>query len=517
MFVPNMYPEAVASMDSATRRSLINSGQGVKSTQLNGNNGEVTGSDDTPKNHFKKLMKHLREDAKKHHLGRELGHLTGSLVRELPGGNAAVAAANSLAADPAMRKIVQSAVDKKVNKINNKLSGSGSYTTGRGRYMTGRGMYSTEPSGVSNALVNGDSHSRVAATNGRRDENGTIVMTRSEFISPINAKGSQAYSVTTYSINPGLQGVFNWLSQIAQNYSEYQLMQLVFVYKPVVSAMSVSSVGSLGTVVMAHNPNAGEAGYSSFDQIINVNTAVEGNIAQRITCGVECDPRKSNSEDLYIRTGVVPAGQDIKTYDHGKLNIGLFGIPTDYIAGTQIGLLFAEYSVMLSKPRIWAAIGNAINTDVFCSGGGETLALPFGTVISRNQNNTLGGTMTKVTMSDYIFPDNYEGTVCVTWYFYANTAGINPLQVGDVTPSGNVVSFDAGISTGCLTTSEDYSVGTETRAVYTGYFTVTLAAKTNGNTLNFAGSSGSLDFQSTLAVRQINPLVADIGNNLVPI
>jgi len=515
MFVPNMYPEAVVSMLCLPGNTMINSGLGLLFSQLNGSNGEVTGTDDMPNKKFKKLLKHLRADAKKHHLGRELGNLGLGAVETLPGGAIAANAARAAMSDPTIKKFVQSAVDKQVNKLAVR-TGAGGYSTGR----TGSGMYGTSSAmggHRSNALVGGDSHGRVPTTNGQRDENGTIMIKRTEFISPINAKGSQKYSVSTFSINPGLSSIFNWLSQIAQNYSEYQLLQLLYRYKPVVSAMSVSSVGSLGTIVMAHNPNAGEAGYTTFDQIINVNTSVEGNIAQEITCGVECDPRKSNYDDLYIRTGSVPSGQDVKTYDHGKLNIALFGVPTDYTAGTQIGLLFVEYSVVLRKPRLWSAIGNSINTDVFCSGGGETLALPFGTIIEKNKNNTLGGTMTKVTVSDYIFPDNFEGTVQVEWYFYASTAGVNPLQTDDVTASGNVLKFSAGMSTGCQSTAFDVSVGTETRAVFTGYYTVTSSSTANGNTLNFAASTGAIDFQSTLSVRQINPLVYDIATNGEPI
>jgi hypothetical protein len=43
---------------------------------------------------------------------------------------------------------------------------------------------------------------------------------------------------TSFAINPGMRGVFAWLSQNAANYDEYELEHLVFHHQPVISQAS---------------------------------------------------------------------------------------------------------------------------------------------------------------------------------------------------------------------------------------------------------------------------------------
>jgi hypothetical protein len=130
---------------------------------------------------------------------------------------------------------------------------------GRGAYTTGRSDYKT------NALVNGDSYNQVAKTNGHAlDEHGTIMLSKREFVTSINSTGSAKFSVQSFSINPALKSVFPWLSQTATNFDEYESVQMIFEFESVISKTSVSSVGSLGTVVLAANYNAGSDAFTSF-------------------------------------------------------------------------------------------------------------------------------------------------------------------------------------------------------------------------------------------------------------
>lgn len=341
------------------------------------------------------------------------------------------------------QQAVMNVAQRTMKKAAKKIQGRGLYTMGRGSYTIGRGNYTTSAPVRNGLHTEGISNAPSLRSGG--GENGAITISRSEFVTAISSTGSADYVNLTFSVNAALSSCFNWMSQIAANYSEWEPIQLCFRYKPVVSAMSVSSVGSLGTLVMAHNPNAGEAGYSTFDQIINACNAVEGNIAQGMECWVECDPAQANVDDLYVRTGPVPAGQDIKTYDHGKLNFGLYGVPTAYVAGTQLGLLYVDYTIKLRKPRMWTGLGNATPNVLIRTGGVATANAPFGTAPTHSGLDTIGGVMSKDGISSiYTFPDNFEGVVMVT-YYQASSVSMTPVDTNLAT-FGNLLSFNGFVT-----------------------------------------------------------------------
>jgi hypothetical protein len=369
-------------------------------------------------------------------------------------------------------------------------------------------MYSL--TGNHNGLMEGGK-SNVASVRSNKTENGDIVISRQEFVSSINSNGSDGFVNMTFSINPALRAVFGWLSQVAGDYSEYQLTQLGFVYKPVVSAMSVSSVGSLGTLVMAHNPNAGEDGYSSFEEIINAANSIECNIAEHMTCWVECDSSKVAHPWLYTRSGPVPANQDVKTYDHGKLNFAMFGVPTAYTSGTQLGLLYINYKVILRKPRMFSALGNGIQTDLFLSTAGETAALPFGTSHKYSNSNSIGGALSIATDSIYTFPDDFEGIVEVMFV----PAGVDVVGIqGDIAPAGQVEAYNSYMSTGGLNRNNVVSTGSDsTVQCIVRWFKVSTTSQVGQNTLTFTVDSATSISASRLTVSQVNPLLTDFAND----
>lgn len=444
----------------------------------------------------------------------------GPSVRRMSHSLGSMAIGGATAAGGPIGGMIATQVNRAVQKKVNKLTGSGAYMAGRGTYMVGRGDYGGAFGGnalnpeVKNSLfVDSEKMNHTPQFKTSNDETGTIVIRRREYVAPILSTGSAAFSNQSFQINPGLASIFEWLAQIGANYSEYEFGQLVFIYKPTVSALSVSTVGSLGTLILATNPNAGESKYATFDAMINAHAAVSGNISQCIACGVECDPSKNNASELYIRTGTVPSGQDIKTYDHGLFQLAFFGIPTAYTAGTQLGLLFVEYTVKLRKPRMWSGLGNTILSDLFYSGGNRSNGLPLGNAPLTSTRSNLGGTITKLTESVYTFPDNFNGSVRVDSWATATTA--LTMVSGNITAAGNIVSFNgsvAGAGTNSVAVASAPG-GPNQWVMNTKWYQVTPAATTGENTLtiNVGTSTGTITmgFQVSL----VNPLLTDFTSN----
>lgn len=374
----------------------------------------------------------------------------------------------------------------------------------------GRGSYKT------NSLINGDSTGQVAKHNGSTDEHGSILVEKREFVTSINATGSADFSCQSFSINPALKSVFPWLSQTATNFDEYEMVQCIFEYEPVISDMSVSSVGSLGTIVLAANYNAGSPKFTSFPAMIEYGGAVRGRISDNINCGIEADPTKlANDSHLYTRSGSVPDGQDIKTYDLAKFQLGMYGVPTAYVAGTQLGLLFVRYVVRLSKPKLYDSLGLGISTDQFAGSVGCTQFRPLGTEPKGHNANSIGGFLTKTGNTEYIFPDNFVGTVEVFFYCRGTVA-----PVGQIFPfisaetGSNIVPVSSYPFSATTSSTNVQTVGGTVVQTMSYMYKVGLPKTLGLNKLQFSSSDipgGDVVFG--LTIREVNPSFKDFYTN----
>jgi len=101
------------------------------------------------------------------------------------------------------------------------MSGRGIYTGG-GIY-TGQGEYET------NTLINNNNPDQIPQFSSANDETGAITISRKEYVADIyGPPSSTAFQIQSYAVNPGLEQSFPWLSQIAQNYDEYDMIQLIY-------------------------------------------------------------------------------------------------------------------------------------------------------------------------------------------------------------------------------------------------------------------------------------------------
>jgi len=204
------------------------------------------------------------------------------------------------------------------------IDGSGAYNLHQKLIdISGSGAYNLNFHAQTNQLFN-KSPERILST--LNNETGDIILTQSEFLFDItppaygeNDDGAgvagtkfrvygNGISSTTSTyvhnpkplvLNPGCKRTFPWLSKIAANFQEYEFIQLVFEYKPVISD---GNTNASGTIVMftQYNPNQITGSNEKFGTVYNKRDA-EGldytnsvKVIQGALHGVECDPKKIN-------------------------------------------------------------------------------------------------------------------------------------------------------------------------------------------------------------------------------
>lgn len=224
-----------------------------------------------------------------------------------------------------------------------------------GRIM-GRGAYTQ----TNNLIPNGVPNGTIPTFRSSGDETGALSVLKEEYIGDVLATAD--FVNDSFQLNPGDPGLFPWLSQIAQNYEEYEFQQLIFFYKSVASdttiITSTASSSNLGTVIMAVNYNASAPSFTNKDDMMSYCDAKNGKITENIAFGVECDRmKKALGGLLYIApNGSVPVGEDPKLY-----NAGTFQIATNQCqsVGGQIGELWVSYNCILRKPKLSVTKGAA--------------------------------------------------------------------------------------------------------------------------------------------------------------
>lgn len=220
----------------------------------------------------------------------------------------------------------------------------------RGLYaLTGFGDYTVK----SNALLE---------TNGPPDvvnrSNKEFVVRHREYITDIySASGSantpSGFGIQSFAINPGNAVTFPWLSTVADKFEQYRIEGMLFEYKSLYSDAVVTQNGSIGSMVLATEYNAGAPAFASKQAMENYQFAQSAKPSCSILHPVECARSQNVLSELYVRPGSVPAGEDPKTYDFGDFQIASQGIPLGAAgAAVNLGELWVTYQIALIKPRI---------------------------------------------------------------------------------------------------------------------------------------------------------------------
>ncbi len=224
----------------------------------------------------------------------------------------------------------------------------------------GRGSYKK------NGLITGgaDTMPRMQHIN---DETGSLMVSHRERLMDVFAPADSGFHQDVFTVSPGIEKTFPWLSQIAANYEEYELMQCVFEYDGHSLVGINDTLEVQGSLIMATQMNVKDKPFRDRHEMERFPHASKCAQHGSMAHGVECDPRKIQGDGhRYIRMGGLSKDEDARDFDHAKFTIGQYNTPTE-LTGKEIGQLFVYYTVKLMKPKISSGRGDAISTfRAFC-------------------------------------------------------------------------------------------------------------------------------------------------------
>lgn len=197
----------------------------------------------------------------------------------------------------------------------------------------------------------------------------SVCISHKEYISDVfGPEGGGQFQNTYYSLNPGIERTFPWLSQIAVNYEEYTLKQCIFTFRSTVTDF-VATNGQVGSIIMATQYNPSDTPFQNKQDAMEYDAAMSGKCSANMIHGVECDPAQlSGSPGKYVRSGPVRADDDLKQYDWGNLNVAISNIPKEF-ANQALGELWVSYTIELRKPKFFVTRGLSILRDCFVGTG----------------------------------------------------------------------------------------------------------------------------------------------------
>ena len=357
----------------------------------------------------------------------------------------------------------------------------------------GIGDYTTQGAAVANDIVDGGTGQGIPQF--KEAGPSTVMFSHKEYIGDIYAPTGQGFQNTVYAINPGLVRTFPWLSQVAANYEEYTMHQLIFTFRSTVTDFN-SGTGQVGTLIMATQYNADDTPFGTKSDMLEYDLAMSGKTSQTMVHGVECDEaQNSGTTGKYVRNGPVASGEDLKLYDKGILNIGISNTPTDF-DNQCLGELWVSYTISLRKPRFAVSRGLTIARDTFIGSNAAGVDYPIFLTMYKGQQNRIGGVLSGTTGGWlYTLPAAFNGYLKIrTIMNVINTVGIGIQQIGErATPESNWAPVKDMVSY-TTTTSTDPLTGDDV-VTTTGSWTNTVAsdfpstATTNANALQLTRES----------------------------
>jgi len=301
-----------------------------------------------------------------------------------------------------------------------------------GSAVGGRGAYSTNK----NSLIS--SSKKRSAMSGRVSDNSEdMLITHTEYMYDIYAPSDGTVTNVALPLNPGLSAQFTYLAQFAQNYAEYEFVQLIFQFRSTIDASATNNTsGNTGTIIMGCNYDANEPAYTTKDEMLQAHGSVSGRVTENMVCGIECDPRlNAGAAQRYTRAYNI-YGQDKKTLDWGTFQYAMVNIPSAF-ANQQVGELWVYYKVRLSKPRLWSGLMGNQGIYRITGDKGVQASSKFGTNPLYSESNNIDITYTEPASNQIKvkFAPNCVGIFDIIMCFEGTDfiqANVAPTLVGEV-------------------------------------------------------------------------------------
>lgn len=209
---------------------------------------------------------------------------------------------------------------------------------------------------------------------------GTRIQHR-EYIMDIS--GSNAFTIQSFPINPGISMTFPWGSSVANAFEEYKLHGCLFEFKSTSADALNSTNTALGTVIMATEYNPLHGTFSAKRDMENYVYSTSSAPSVSALHPIECARDMNVLGELFVRN-VPLTGADLRFSDIGNFQIATVGMQ----ATAVIGELWITYDIEFIKPKLpdsFSATGPAHY--VFSNG---SVVVPSPTVGPPNTSNLFG-------------------------------------------------------------------------------------------------------------------------------
>jgi hypothetical protein len=247
------------------------------------------------------------------------------------------------------------------------------------------------------------------------------------------------FTTQSWSVNPGDQSMFRWLSGVARNFETYKFNSLSFQF--------VSYVGSNsnGRMILAFDPDAADSAPPDEPSMFNNKLSSAGSCWTGFNLICHRSDISKVMRERYIRQGSAPPpNTDVKTYDCGVFYQGSIGG-----SGTNVGELYVSYDVTLFTPQAFNDADHATGGSIVSSSATLGASTPWGSANTWTVQN----------------PSNYTFSLSPT----SNTT----MQISGITPNLNVLVVCGWSGTGITaftpsynaTVSRNYNAFTTTSAV----------------------------------------------------
>jgi hypothetical protein len=244
----------------------------------------------------------------------------------------------------------------------------------------------------------------------------SIRVAHKEFI--CNIEATTDFSLQSFAVNPALAATFPFLSSLAQNYEQYQILGMCFYFKSTSADALNSTNTALGSVILASDYNSASPNFVTKQGMEATTFSSSGRPSSNIIHPIECDVSMSSGPALrYCRSGAVPSGQDIRLYDWCNTQIASVGVQ----ATSMVGELHVAYDVILRNPQLTVPRGLNISfSQFFISSPSNSAPLSGATA----GYNTLGVFLTNNEVIN--FPANTYGKYNILLHWGGNSGVAAP-------------------------------------------------------------------------------------------
>jgi hypothetical protein len=268
----------------------------------------------------------------------------------------------------------------------------------------------------SNSLISVGSTSGAMIPVFTKDGRRGIRVAEREYLGDVlSSSVSNTFENATYRINPADPRTFPWLSQIANQFEEYEMNGLIFEFKTT-SAMYNGTTQALGTVTMMTDYDPTDPAPADLLTMQNADYSCSTVSSNNLQHGVECEPNERTIK-LHYTSLATPSASDIRWCD-----IGNFNIATSGVAGTSVNLgqLWVSYDVSFYKKQLNAGLGTATRDLLvqWTSNSALGAGAIFGSTTDRTANGQIPICFDNTTYDRFQLPGVSSGTFCMIYSIF---------------------------------------------------------------------------------------------------